>query len=177
MQTSSASNEGKTTTILKAAWLIIRYGLSLESVTPLYTKYIGNWGGEATTYRFEAMDSDGLTVYKTVQKKPMTDLTICAKADHTVLIEKNSYDVAAIRILAKDEYGNVLPVCNDAVSFEVSGPIALIGPTVTSLNGGMGGTYVKTLAKEGKATLTIRMEQAKEVVIPFEVQIERGNES
>ena len=164
-------------TYLKAAWLIIRYGLSLESVTPLYTKYIGNWGGEATTYRFEAMDSDGLTVYKTVQKKPMTDLTICAKADHTVLIEKNSYDVAAIRILAKDEYGNVLPVCNDAVSFEVSGPIALIGPTVTSLNGGMGGTYVKTLAKEGKATLTIRMEQAKEVVIPFEVQIERGNES
>ena len=112
-------------TYLKAAWLIIRYGLSLESVTPLYTKYIGNWGGEATTYRFEAMDSDGLTVYKTVQKKPMTDFTICAKADHTVLIEKNSYDVAAIRILAKDEYGNVLPVCNDAVSFEVSGPVLL----------------------------------------------------
>ncbi len=158
---------------LKAVWLIIRYRLSLESVTPLYTKYVGNWGGEATTYRFEAMDSDGLTVYKTVQKKPMTQLVLCAKADHTALVEKMSYDVAAIRILAKDEYGNILPVCNDAVTFEVSGPIALIGPSVTSLKGGMGGTYVKTLAKAGEATLTIRMTGAEEVTIPFEIQIEK----
>ena len=160
-------------TYVKALWLMVRYGLRLETVIPLFNKYVGNWGGEATTYRFEAVDSDGLTVYKTIQKRPMTKLVLSAKADHTTLVEKNSYDVAAIRIQARDEFGNVLPVCNDAIHFEVDGPIELIGPAISSLQGGMGGTYVKTLAKEGKASLTIHLAGAEAVVIPFEIQISK----
>lgn len=160
-------------TLLKAAWLILRYRMHFSDVVPIYTKYIGDWGGQATNYRFEAVDADGVTVYKTRQEAPVKEIVIHAEADHDVLIEKNSYDAAAVRIRAEDGNGNVLSVCNDAVSFEVSGPIGLIGPAVTSLNGGMGGTYVKTQAKEGKAALTIRMGQAKEVTIPFFVQIKK----
>ena len=39
----------------------------------------------------------------------MTQVAIHAQADHTSLVEKVSYDVAAVRITARDEYGNVLP--------------------------------------------------------------------
>ena len=34
---------------------------------------------------------------------------------------------------ARDEYGNLLSFFNEPVSFEVSGPVELIGPSVISL--------------------------------------------
>lgn len=49
------------------------------------------------------------------------------------------------------------------------GEIALIGPSVISLKGGMGGTYVKTTGAEGCGTLILRTAQAEEVRIGFEV--------
>lgn len=157
-------------TLLKAAWLILRYHMSFASVMPLYTKYVGDWGGSATTYRFEAIDTDGSTIHKTIWKKPMTEVVLKAEADHTKLAEKNSYDVALIRIQAKDECGNVLPVYNDPVSFEVKGSLALIGPSVISLQGGMGGTYVKTVGEAGEGTLIIRYGVGQEISIDFEIE-------
>lgn len=157
-------------TLLKAAWLILNHRMSFASVAPLYTKYVGDWGGTATTYRFEAVGTNGVTIHKTVWKKPMTEVSIVDEADHTVLVEEHSYDVALIRIQARDENGNVLSVYNDAVSFEVSGPIELIGPSVAALNGGMGGTYVKTTGKSGEGKLIIRSGNAKEVEILFDIE-------
>jgi len=157
-------------TLLKAGWLIIRYHMSFASVMPLYTKYVGDWGGSATTYRFEAVDTDGATIHKTIWKKPMTKVVLHAEADHTKLVEKNSYDVALVRIQAMDEYGNVLPVYNDPVSFEAKGKISLIGPSIVSLQGGMGGTYVKTIGESGDGKLIIHYENDKEVVIEFDVE-------
>ena len=157
-------------TLLKAAWLILNYRMSFSSVAPLYTKYVGDWGGAATTYRFEAVDTNGATIYKTVWKKPMTEVVLSAEADHTDLVEKHSYDVALIRIQARDEMGNVLPVYNDPVTLEASGQLELIGPNVISLNGGMGGTYVKTIGKSGEGKLIIRSGNAKEIEIVFDIE-------
>lgn len=157
-------------TLLKAAWLILRYRMSFASVAPLYTKYVGDWGGASTEYRFEAVDTDGSTIYKTVWKKPMTEVVLHAEADHTQLTEKNSYDVALIRIRAQDEMGNLLPVYNDPVILEVDGVLELIGPNVISFNGGMGGTYVKTTGVSGTGRLLIRSGNAKETEILFEIQ-------
>ncbi|MBQ8279168.1 MAG: glycoside hydrolase family 2 protein [Roseburia sp.] len=158
-------------TWLKAAWMIIRYRMKVADVVPLYTKYVGDWGGTATTYRFEAVDTNGSTIHKTIWKKPMTEVVLHAEVDHTALVEKNSYDVAAIRILARDEYDNVLPVYNEPLCFEVSGPIELIGPSVISFNGGMSGTYIKTKGESGEGKLIIRSGNAKEVVIEFDIEV------
>lgn len=157
-------------TLFKAAWLILRYGLKMEDAVAIYTKYIGDWGGEATTYRFEALDSNGSTIYKTIQKKTMTRVEINATADHTALEEKNSYDVALVRIHAKDEYGNILPYYHEPVILETEGPIELIGPSVISMNGGMGGTYVKSIGKEGMAKLIVKGAQAAQVDILFKIK-------
>jgi len=124
----------------------------------------------ATTYRFEAVDTNGVTIHKTVCKKPMTEVHISAEADHTGLVEKSSYDVALIRIQARDEMGNVLPVYNDPVMLEVSGQLELIGPSVISLNGGMGGTYVKTIGQSGEGKLIIRSGNVKDVEIVFNIE-------
>ena len=157
-------------TLLKAAWLILRYGMKMEDAVELYTKYIGDWGGEATMYRFEAVDTNGSTIQKTIQKSPMTSVCLSAAADHNHLVEKNSYDVALIRIQTKDEYGNVLPFFHEPVFLETEGPISLIGPNVISLNGGMGGTYVKTQRREGEAKVIIKTTQADAVEILFDIK-------
>ena len=44
---------------------------------------------------------------------------------------------------------------NDPVILSIEGDAAIIGPEVISLSGGMGGTYVKSIGKAGKAKLTV----------------------
>ena len=104
-------------------------------------------GVESTTYRFDAI-RDGRVV-KSVTKSPMTELILNAKADHTVLNDDYTYDVAAIRISATDENGNLLNYFNEPVSLSAEGPIEIIGPKLISLKGGMFGTYVKTVRPDG----------------------------
>lgn len=68
---------------------------------------------------------------------------------------------------ARDEYGNLLSFFNEPVSFEVSGPVELIGPSVISLEGGMGGTYIKTTGECGEARLVIRNAQTEPLELHF----------
>ena len=41
------------------------------------------------------------------------------------------------------------------VQLKLSGPAELIGPEIVGMQGGMCGTYVKSIGKTGKATLTV----------------------
>ncbi|MBO6089932.1 MAG: glycoside hydrolase family 2 protein, partial [Lachnospiraceae bacterium] len=139
---------------LKAAKLMLFRHMKMDDEVQLYNKYVGDWGGSATTYRFEAI-KDGKVV-KEIRKAPMTKVNFEIKADHTELKEDNTYDVACIRIKAVDENGNVLNYYNDPVILSTEGEAAVIGPKAVSLSGGMGGTYVKSLGKAGSAKLTIK---------------------
>ena len=94
-----------------------------------------------------------------------------AEADHTVLLEKYTYDVAAVRIKMTDEHGNILPFFNEPIVLEIEGEIEIIGPKVLSLQGGMGGTYIKTLGKKGTGRLLIKNAQSGEERISFTIKI------
>lgn len=152
--------------------LILRYRMKPEQAVALYNKYVGDWGGASTTYRFEAV-KDG-AVAAVVQKEPMKKVCLFARADHTAMREKTTYDVAAVRIEARDENGNLLYFFNEPVSFALEGPAELIGPKVMSLQGGMGGTYLKTTGESGAVTLTVANSQMEPVVIKFTVEAERN---
>lgn len=138
-------------TIMK---MLLLYHLNFSDAITLYTKYVGDWGGESTTYRFEAI-KDG-KVIKTLVKEPMKSLQLKAEADHTVLRERTSYDVALVRIQMLDEHGNIMSFYQDPLQLSVEGDIELIGPEIISLQGGMGGTYVRTKGRAGSGTLTIK---------------------
>lgn len=153
--------------IWKALRAIFQYHMKPDELVSLYTKYIGNWGETATEYRFEAI-KDG-DVVKTVVKKPMKQLRLDAQVSHTTLVENTSYDVAAIRLRAVDDNGNQAPYFHEAVKVEVEGPLALIGPEIISLRGGMGGLYVKTLGKAGTATVRLTNPQLETVALTFEI--------
>lgn len=157
-------------TMATAAKMMLFHGMDMQEMEAVYTKHVGNWGGNSTVYRFEAVKEG--KVVATVIKEPVKEMRLVAKADHTRLEENKSYDVAAVRISMQDENGNLLHFCNEPLSLSVDGPIALIGSSLISLKGGMGGTYIKTTGTAGMATLTIHSEQAGEVQIEFEIGID-----
>ena len=154
---------------LTALKLLLIYHIDFAEVTRLYTKYIGDWGGTATVYRFDAI-KDG-KVIKSVTKEPVNGIRPQAEADHTNLTEHHSYDVALVRIRAVDAHGNVLPFYQEPVRITAEGDIAIIGPDTIALQGGMGGTYVKSLGRSGQGTLLLQSQTAGEIKIPFQVTV------
>lgn len=154
---------------LTALKLLLIYHIDFAEVTRLYTKYIGDWGGTATIYRFDAI-KDGKVV-KSVTKEPVREIRLEAEADHTILTEQHSYDVALVRIRAVDDHGNVLPFYQEPVRLITEGDISIIGPDTIALQGGMGGTYVKSLGRSGRGALLLQSQTAGEIRIPFQIMI------
>ncbi len=172
----------------KILWIafkcMVLHSMSREDIVDLYTKYIGDWGGTATEYKFEAIKNGQVvkTVVKTTMNKPSLIVNVSAReveekyscgvgvASTYILEEKNSYDVAAVRIRAVDENQNILHYCSEPLELTVEGPIQLIGPRIVPLRGGMTGTYVKTIGKSGKGILTISNSQLGEIKAEFEVK-------
>ena len=152
----------------KAAKLMFKYHMTMDDAVQLYNKYIGNWGGKSTQYRFDAV-RNGIVV-KSVTRSPMSEVRLRVTADHTALTEKNTYDVACIRIEAVDENGNRLPYYNDPVILDAKGYVELIGPNVISLSGGAGGTYVRTKERKGKGKLTVKTPDGVTQEIEFTVK-------
>lgn len=154
---------------LTALKLLLIYHIDFAEVTRLYTKYIGDWGGTATVYRFDAI-KDG-KVIKSVTKEPVREIRLEAEADHTILTEQHSYDVALVRIRAVDDHGNVLPFYQEPVRLITEGDISIIGPDTIALQGGMGGTYVKSTGRSGRGALLLQSQTAGEIRIPFQIMI------
>ena len=154
---------------LTALKLLLIYHIDFAEVTRLYTKYIGDWGGTATIYRFDAIK--GGKVGKPVTKEPVREIRLEAEADHTILTEQHSYDVALVRIRAVDDHGNVLPFYQEPVRLITEGDISIIGPDTIALQGGMGGTYVKSTGRSGRGALLLQSQTAGEIRIPFQIMI------
>ena len=153
---------------LSAAKLFALGQINMDQATELYNKYVGDWGGTSTAYRFDAIKNG--EVVASVEKQPMRGMKLSAKADHTELREDQTYDMAAIRIKLQDEYGNLLCFSNDPVELSVQGEIELVGPSLVSFNGGRTGTYVRTKKKSGKGKLTIKALGCEPIEISFTVK-------
>ena len=143
------------------------YQMTVNQIVDLYGKYVENWGAESSIYRFEAIVNG--EVVKTVTKTPMNKMSLDIQVSHTNLYEGNSYDVAAVKIRAVDENGNLLPYSNEAIKLTAEGPIEFIGPDILSLRGGMSGFYVKTTGEKGKAKVTISCPRVEDKIIEFEI--------
>ena len=154
--------------LLLAAKCMLVHGMKMSDAVSLYNKYMGNWGGTVTTYRFEAI-VDGKVV-RTVERRPVTGVFLETEVSHTTLAERTSYDTAAVRIRAVSQDGAVLPFYQEPLKLRAEGPIEIVGPDFIPLRGGMGGTYVRTVGKSGSAALYIEGAGLESVMIRFEVQ-------
>ena len=152
----------------KMLYCMLKLKLSYSDGVNLYGKYVGNWGGEATRWRFDAVKDGKVVVSRTLC--PDRKLHIEAKVSSTVLIERASYDMAAVRIKILDENSNPASYAQLPLRLEAKGDIELVGPSLVTAEGGMCGTYVRTLGRTGKGTLTVSGAQVGAVEIEFEVR-------
>ncbi len=154
----------------KAAYLMMRHGMDFDAASILYGKYIGNWEEERVVFRFEAYQNGRLV--KELKIEPCEERVLTAEVDHTLLTEAQTYDAASIRLRMTDQNGNTLPYFFGAVNAEISGDsIELIGENPVILRGGMGGLYVRSTGKAGKASLTLRADGCGSVTISFDVRL------
>ena len=137
--------------------------LSFEKLAQLYSKYESSWGTAWNEIKLEAYKDGKLVGEKTISS--MTSYALHVTASSLTLHEGNSYDVAAVHIVARDQNGNVCPYVNRAVKLKAWGAVELIGPDCVALQGGRFGTYVKTNGTLGKGYL-----QVDGTTIEFEVR-------
>ena len=155
--------------LARMGYAMVRYKMNFKDGVALYGKYVGNWGGEATVWRFDAV-KDG-EVVASVTKCPSCKLHLEVKPSHTALTEGATYDMAAVRIRILDEYGNVAPYAQLPLRLTLTGAAELVGPDVVVAEGGMGGAYVKTIGRSGTATLTVAAGGVESAEIRFTVNI------
>ena len=156
--------------VLKGLWLWARGVTNPDKLRDLYGKYIGNWGGKAVVYKFEAFRGGKLV--KSIVRTPAKYTSLKIEAKRQELVEEASYDVASVSLKAIDENGNIQPYCQEAVFLRCDGEIELIGPKLVSLKGGMAGTYVRSKGKGGKGRLYITDWQNNEHWLEFTVNCE-----
>ncbi|MBQ4251700.1 MAG: glycoside hydrolase family 2 protein [Erysipelotrichaceae bacterium] len=152
----------------KMGYAMLRYHLKYSDGVALYGKYVGNWGGEATVWRYDAVKNGEVVASKTL--KPNCRLHLEAKANTAVLTEGETYDMAAVRVRILDENDTVAVYAQLPVSFECSGPVELVGPNVVTAEGGMTGTYLKTTGETGEAILTVKAGDLAPVQLRFEIR-------
>lgn len=150
--------------LAKFARLMLLKGFKFSDGVELYGKYIGNWGGEATKWRFDAVKGGKLIC--SVTRSPGQRVHLEVSTSKTQLCEGDTYDAAAVRIRAVDEHGNLAPYWQEPVILKCSGPIMLIGPEIISLKGGSGGCYVKTCGSSGSVELCVN-----DIKIKFEINV------
>lgn len=151
----------------KMLWAMARYGLKMQDGVDLYGKYVANWGGSATAWRFDGIKNG--EVVSSVTCRPSAKLHLEVRASHTALTEGASYDMAAVRVRILDGNGNPAPYVQLPVGFALAGDLELVGPAVATAEGGMCGTYVRTLGRAGTASLTVHTEQTEDVVLSFTI--------
>jgi len=157
---------------MKLAYAMFRYKMKYSDAADLYGKYVGNWGGDAVVWRFDAV-KDGETVCSRTLT-PSAELHIDARPSTTELTEGDTYDMAAVRIRILDRNGNVAHYAQLPVSFSTEGDIELTGPCAAAAEGGMTGTYVRTVGRAGSGTLTISVPGLDPVSITFSVNCSNG---
>ena len=88
---------------------------------------------------------------------------------HTSLREGATYDMASVRIRILDDHGNVAPYAQLPIRLKLEGSAELVGPDVAVAEGGMTGTYIRTVGQSGIAKLTVCADGLTPVTIEFTV--------
>ena len=153
---------------LRFGKVMAKYKLTYEDGVALYGKYVGNWGGSSTVWRFDAVKDD--RVVKSICKSPSEKLHLEVSVSSTSLEEGDTYDMASVRVRILDGNGNVASYAQLPVCFGIEGAAALIGPDVCTAEGGMCGAYVRTIGQSGQAKLTVRTAQTEPFEITFTIK-------
>jgi beta-galactosidase len=153
---------------LYVATRLAKYHLSFDDLTKIYSKYISNWGEKAAVWTFKGFKNGKQVALKKLGPSTLFHYGSSVSKDH--LQNGEVYDVARVSLKKLDQYNTQMAYAFDPIQLEVSGPIALMGPSLISLEGGDISVYLRSLpvTKKTDASLKITGESGT-LVIPFTV--------
>ena len=122
-------------------------------------------------WRFDAV-KDGEVVARVRKGGDSVRLSLELRPSRTALREGDTYDMAAVRIRVLDDNGNTASYAQLPVLLTLDGDAELVGPAAVTAEGGMCGTYVRTLGRAGRARLTVSAPGAESASVDFTVEIE-----
>jgi len=131
--------------------VMIKNKLSFEDLYHLFGKYVGNWGKESVSFRFEGIKNG--EVVKEVKRSPLFKPSIKVEIDSNELRINETYDVTRVIVKCVDSDDNICDYSFDNLSISVEG-VELIGPSEISFIGGSVGFWVKSTS-EGKGFVNI----------------------
>ena len=146
-----------------------KYGIEWAEIARLYGKYIGGWGDKSMCWRMEAVKNG--KVVSSVTCCPSTNLHLEVRVSKTALLEGDTYDMAAVRVRLLDEYGNAAVYAQLPVIFSLEGAAELVGPNVVTAEGGMCGTYIRTVGQAGNIKLTVSTPQTAPITVELSAEI------
>lgn len=148
--------------LFSIAGLIIKYRLSIDSVTELFGKYCSSWGQKQVSYRFEGY-TNGQKVIET-EKGAIYEKKLYVKSDRDSLIEDKTYDVVRVVIKATNQFDNVCPYDNSVVRVKTNGIVDIIGDDTFALIGGQRAVWLKTNGKSGIAQVVIECDGKSQTI-------------
>ena len=144
-------------------------GIDDKKISALQNRYVTDWGEDrVVTWRLDAVKDGNVIASRTLT--PGRKFRLEVKTDGTELTDRDSWDMATMRIAVLDEHGNRQPYCQRAVKLKAEGAVELIGPDCVPLAGGMTGCYVKTRGIAGSGSLELRADGMEPVRISFNVK-------
>ena len=120
-------------------------------------------------WKFEAIKDGEVTATRILGGSGPLKLDV--KVSSTELVEEDTWDMASIRVRVTDNYGNTCPYVQLPIVFELKGDAELIGSDIVTAEGGMCGTYIRTVGRAGKAELTIKANGLESVRMTFDIKI------
>lgn len=140
----------------EGGWAMLRHGLSRDDVVALYNRYVSGWGTPSSEYTFEGMVGGEVVCSTTVG--PSHSAALVVEPDATELVEAETYDVARVVVRHVDTLGHDVPYSTEAVTVEVAGAAALIGPRVLPLLGGSTAFWIRSDG-DGPIRVTVTSER------------------
>ncbi len=179
--------------LLRMGWCMVRYKMSYADGVELFGKYVGNWGGEAVVWKYEAIKDGKVAAVKELSpgKKLHLEVKASDSAGRSIgaeypgrpadgkteririnLRDGETFDMSLIRVRFLNEFNTLAAYVASPVRFEIDDEeiIRLAGPRIAASQGGMTGTIVRTAGKRGTAHLTIRTDMAEPVTVEFTVE-------
>ena len=148
--------------------ILMKYKMSIDQAAKLYEKYVGKWGLESITYKFEGV-MDKIVVI-TSQKGSSHENDLEVVQDDLVLKETTTYETTRVVVKHKDHLGSNLLFSNEVLKIKVDGPLELIGPSEIALIGGSIGLFFKTIGDKGIAKIHISSNNYSTKVISIEIK-------
>ncbi len=153
---------------LLAAYLMVRNKISVDDIVSLYCKYVGGWGTQRAPWTFQGVLDGQVVAQQLVGGTVSPALQVAV--DRQTLVMGDTYDMVLLKVTAvMPGSSSPLAYANEGMEVSCAGAVAIVGPTLTQLDGGTCGILVRSIGLKGSGSVSIRCAFG-DISVPFMVE-------